>query len=179
MVQQAYVIKKAMEVTNNDIARIGGFGIAGALMAGAYKIMLIYAEQKMAVPLCVPVDALSGDEILMDLLSSVESIALAIDRVAIIQLIDSLDRLVYLRIQIQHNPDISIVPDTDKEEAHVLCQRAKRSLLRIIDSCKAEPVGTIEPATNVKLLRFCRDISESIDEHMVAIIRTCNKHINM
>lgn len=163
-----------MNLGMNEIARVGSFVIGGGLVAGGYKMLEVYNDQRQSRPLRVETDAIQKNELLYSLFSEIDEKVADVDPVAFIQAVDATDRLIFVVNAIESGG--VDVPSTDKEEAYQFNSRAKRSIVRLNTSLRN---SEMPPDVIVQFKKKFKLIIEELDKYLLIVVRLCRKKENM
>jgi hypothetical protein len=157
-----------MHVSASDLKQVGGFGLAGALVASAYSLFQVYAKQKTGQQLQVETCALQEDEYLFTLIQNLQNKFADQDKVAFIRTVDSIDQLVFLRTQLQAG---NILPGLeDRVESYVLLKKAEENMSRLSDTMLIKKTHAREV---IEVQQLAKKIFDQLETHVLAIMRLC------
>jgi hypothetical protein len=157
-----------MNVTVRDLKQVGGFGLAGAIVASAYSLFQVYAKQKTGQQLEIETFAVQDDDYLFSLLQQFQSTFSDNDKVGFLRVVDASDQLVFLRMQLQNQ---KILPGLqDRVDAYVFMKRAEQNLERITKSMVYSNVSAREI---IHAQQLSSKIFSQLETHVMAIMRFC------
>ena len=154
-----------MNITKRQASQLVGYGVGGSVVAVAYHLANIYAQQKVPIQLQTDVECVYSDRQLTVLLQQAEQICRRWDEVALIKLIDSLDRLVHM---------YQLSMDTGQKKtyrdlvfAHDQFKRAQKYLQRMINTVESDRRAEAADVLNVH--KLCKSIAQSNEKYFRAI----------
>ena len=156
-----------MNITKRQAGQLVGYGIGGSVVAIAYHLANIYAQQKVPIQLKTDVECIYSDRQLTVLVQQAEQHCRKWDEVALLRVIDSLDRLVHMY---QLSLDSSCKKTfRDLQYAHNQFKRAQKYLQRIINSVESDQRAEAEDVLNVH--KLCKAIAESNERYFQVITK--------
>ena len=155
-----------MNITKNDLLRVAAYAVGGSLLAGIYETIHIFTENQVPI-LHFQTDAVQEDQGLFQELYIISKRAKTVDNIAFIRMVDMIDRIVFLRQQLQKKVMIPLPSDSD--EAHVFWTWMHLDMARLLTSIEA----SIAPDLIVEFQRHLVKISAYTETHLSTIMRLC------
>lgn len=158
-----------MNVSTADLKQVGGFGIAGALVASAYSLFQVWAKQKTGQQLEVETCSLQDDEYLFTLIQNFQTKFADYDKIAFIRTVDASDQLVFLRTQLQMGKFLPGLDD--RVQSYVLLKKAEENMSRLADTMLTKKTHAREV---ISAQQLAKKIFDQLETHVLAIMRLCN-----
>jgi len=155
-----------MNLSSNDMGAVGVTAFFSAVVGGLFSLLTLYSDRRSGALLTVHTDALHNDRQVLSFCRELERRVKHIDAAAVyyLQIIDSVDRIVKIRLELQK--DKSKATKEDEEETFNQLSRLHIAMRNLIEVCKK----ILSTKEIFDLENLCTKLSQiGVDDHIKAI----------
>jgi hypothetical protein len=153
-----------VKFSTREVGQLTCYSVAGALIAALYKATYIYNHRRVPTMLTVEVEALEQDNRLMILLKILQDTVFTIDEIAFIRLVTSIDKLVFLHLNIMSG--ICGRDSGNIDFAHSQLRQIRKNLLRLRSQAEHE----LSARDIVDLSDLTTKIYKRVQEHFEGVV---------
>lgn len=156
-----------MKVGKQELAGVGIYALAGSVMAGLYKLSMLYIETKGLLRMETPVEGVLHDTLILPLLYRLEKRFKEYDPVLFCRLVEHIDQVVLSRLSLHQTSGEDELPPISQNELYFHFSTARddaRQLRSVVD--RVSDISDL-----VAYDRLVVRLFEHLEEHMVQLMK--------